>query len=725
MKWVCSWRRKSYAWIGAFFLWMLSTGTAPGQPPLPGFATGPSLLPAGPARGDSTAKLSPELSALYQQYAGTREEKPGAWFTEKELRERFGIRSDDKNPSVAVSITVAAPADTKALQRAGAAIRFQEGDLVFATVPVLRLKDLADVRFVRAIALIPIKHIPQPPLAQERPTLARAGPSREEHLLNAFDRQGLTGKGVLVGIIDTGIDWRHPDFIKPDGSSRIVALWDMYDPSWAKTGGKVGTKPPLEDKATGKPLGTLYTGDQITAALRGQGTVNSVDRFGHGTACAGVAAGNGRATANGVPAGTYTGVAPEADLIIVKAAPPDVEAQGGIGPYTSEAARWMLEQAQARHQPIVINMSFGHHDSAHDGSDAEELNLDQLLGKGKPGQAVCASAGNEGRNTFHAGGTFGPVREGQQDIDSLPTELFVKRNTLLTAYFNHADDWLLALTRTDKPWADAQHHPIFLLLFRDAKGDLQAKLSAKPQDIGVIRQAVHRPAVESPLAHDPPTDRLSLWLEAGSYLIFGSGNSAKVSSGQFDLYLPFPDEASFGKGALASALIGTPGNASSVITVGSYDFRNSWENVKGSHTYFNLKPGALSYYSSPGFRRDGMVKPEVIAPARYTISSAARDCILLKEMGKDYFATKDGLHLAWQGTSAASPYVAGIIALMFQKDPTLDASQIRDILRRTATHDEFTGETPNPRWGYGKLDAAAALKAVGATAQSAENPAAK
>ena len=78
--------------------------------------------------------------------------------------------------------------------------------------------------------------------------------------------------------------------------------------------------------------------------------------------------------------------------------------------------------------------------------------------------------------------------------------------------------------------------------------------------------------------------------------------------------------------------------------------------------------------------------------------------------------TDDGFHLAWSGTSASSPYTAGVIALMLQKNPTLDAAQVKEILKKSAIRDELTGATPNPYWGYGKLNPTAAIRDTPAAA---------
>ena len=173
-------------------------------------------------------------------------------------------------------------------------------------------------------------------------------------------------------------------------------------------------------------------------------------------------------------------------------------------------------------------------------------------------------------------------------------------------------------------------------------------------------------------------------------------------------------------GTQKSQMVGTPGNAKNAITVGSYDFRDTWLNLKDENVLYNLTIGGPSSYSSPGFRRDGVVKPDISAPARYTISSLAQSakpgptggCSGSMADGDGMNFTKDGLHIAWDGTSAAAPFAAGVIALMLEKNPSLDATQIRQILQKTARKGGAIGSVPNATWGWGMIEPGAAIMAT-------------
>ena len=162
----------------------------------------------------------------------------------------------------------------------------------------------------------------------------------------------LYGTGVLVAIIDSGIDYANLDFRNADGTTRIYSLWDQTIPG----------NPP-----EGYVQGTEYTQEKINEALQQENRtermkiVPSEDRSGHGTAVAGIAAGNGR----GSKGARYQGVASESGILVVKLGTPREE---GF-PRTTElmqAIDYVVKKAQRAGRPVAINISFGNTYGSHE-----------------------------------------------------------------------------------------------------------------------------------------------------------------------------------------------------------------------------------------------------------------------------------------------------------------------------------------------------------------------
>lgn len=196
---------------------------------------------------------------------------------------------------------------------------------------------------------------------------------------------GLYGKGVLIACIDSGVDYTHPDFRNPDGSSRILALWDQSIPG----------NPPK-----GYQIGTLYTKSQLDEALKNPGRerelVPSMDNSGHGTAVLGIAAGNG-ASDNGAS----QGVAPESTLIVIKLGIPRTDSF----PRTTQlmqAVDFAVRTGMALKMPIALNLSFGNSYGSHSGDSLLETYLDTVANLGQ--SVICIGSGNEGASAGHASG---------------------------------------------------------------------------------------------------------------------------------------------------------------------------------------------------------------------------------------------------------------------------------------------------------------------------------
>ena len=205
---------------------------------------------------------------------------------------------------------------------------------------------------------------------------------------------GLTGEGILVGIVDSGVDYFHPDFRNEDGSSRILRLWDQ----------SVNGNPP-ESYVTG----TEYTKEEIDKALaleetEGRRLVPSRDFSGHGTAVLGIAAGNGRASG-----GVNRGVAYESELLVVKMG----NARENSFPRTTELMEgidYLVRQAVQMGKPIAINISFGNNYGSHQGDSLLETYISNVVNVGR--SVICVGSGNNGNDRIH---TAGQLRQGQTE----------------------------------------------------------------------------------------------------------------------------------------------------------------------------------------------------------------------------------------------------------------------------------------------------------------------
>lgn len=479
--------------------------------------------------------------------------------------------------------------------------------------------------------------------------------------------QGLTGKNVIIAVLDTGIDFRHPDFITYDAkgvpTSRISYLWDTATAFKTGRGSVAPVKFP-----NGSSIGTLYTKNQLTEELRStRTTIPATDIDGHGTACASVAAGNGNADKMGIglKRKEVEGVAPDAEIIGVR-----LGYRGLENTYLLNAiAEWL--DSVAGKTPLVVSGSFGGHYTGHDGQRVEERQLNARFPLDKVGRAIVFAAGNEGTDAIHAQAKF--TKEKQHIVWNANTR------TLIKIFFDSADDKVAITPSQATPLGDNlewEYNPL--------TKQFQANLIVAPGPGGI-------------------------WL-----------SNLEGRSGEAHLYFMNRNFGAFEPQSVSySHLVGSPGNMENAITVGSYDWNDNFHSG-GSAIFLNAvclgadnKPqgitiGHLSCYSSPGPNRNGTVKPDIVAPGEWYRSSYAK----IPGVGgaEGWKVDSTGNYAAMNGTSAATPYTSGIVALMFQKKPTLTLGEIKRLLKGSASKTgltPFSTAIPNNNWGYGKLDTAA------------------
>ncbi|MGQ9559450.1 MAG: S8 family serine peptidase [Candidatus Oleimicrobiaceae bacterium] len=510
-------------------------------------------------------------------------------------------------------------------------------------------------------------------------------------------RTSLSGRNVILGVVDTGIDWRHADFRKSNGTTRIKYLLDFSDPGDLNGDGRLDGP---DDYG-----GTLYTEEEINAALLGGAPLPHKDALGHGTHVASCAGGNGRATGRKQPSGQYVGVAPEATFIVVKGTRSDAADKIGDDDQIN-ALHFVHTKAGELGLPYVVNLSLGSHWGAHDGTDAAEQAIDQLVGPGRRGRAVVVAAGNDGQEDIHTSGTLSASRtsvtvraeiaaydknSGTQD-DYLVLDIWYSGFSTMSVKLKTPGGRVYGPFASGRVFYENTNEGF--LYIDNAHGGVDPRNGDKE----LLVQVYDRTAGSEPAA--------------GTWELTMSG-----SSGRFDAWIAASSmEARFVDHVDHTMKVGIPGTAHYAITVGSYITKRTWVDLDGntltSPGLSNKRDGELSDFSSPGPTRDGRTKPEVAAPGEKIGAALSADADPSQPTSMFYTGSSqfpnglvlpDGVHGIGQGTSMAAPHVAGVAALALQRDSTLSCVQIRQMLQDSARRDAFTGTVPNDLWGYGKI----------------------
>lgn len=447
----------------------------------------------------------------------------------------------------------------------------------------------------------------------------------------------LTGRGVLVAVIDSGIDYTNPVFQNADGTTRIRALWDQ----------SLSENPPQ-----GYLIGTEYTSEQINEALR-QPTIQerrqivpSQDISGHGTAVAGVAAGNSN---------QYRGVAYESDLLVVKLGIPKMN---GF-PRTTElmqAIDYVIRKALEYQQPVAINISFGNTYGAHDGNSLLEQFIQNAANRWK--NVICIGTGNEGNTAGH---TSGILRENEE----IEIELAIQENEtglnvqIWKAYYDLVDIIIETPSRV-------------------RVGPIQEILGSQRFRIGGTELLLYY-GEPSPYSIDqeiyidflPRTD----YIASGVWKIILVPR--RIISGNYALWLPSENVLNEGTEFLRPQVQGT-------LTIPSTAFRTI-----GVGAYNSL---TMTYADFSGRGSGARIKPDLVAP------------------GVNIRAPIPGGSFGeFSGTSFATPFVTGSAALLMQwgivngNDSFLYGEKVKAYFQRGARAILGFDEYPNQVVGYGAL----------------------
>ena len=470
----------------------------------------------------------------------------------------------------------------------------------------------------------------------------------------------LRGKGTLIGIVDSGIDYENAEFRNEDGTTRIVSLWDQSG----------NGRPPA-----GYLAGTEYTREQIDAALATEDKevrrqmVKTSDVSGHGTAVAGIAAGNGR----GSEGRRFRGAAPEAELIIVKMGAPR---EGGF-PRTTELMRgvdYIVRKAVELRRPVAINISFGNTYGSHDGTSLVERFLNDIADMWK--NVICIGSGNEGASAGHVSGK---VRRQISETVELAVQ---QREPALSIQIwkSYVDEMGVSVISPSGRQAGPFYE--FLGAQRYILGDTELLIYYGEPKPYSVKQEIYLSLLPG-----------KQYIESGVWKIVLT--PGRIVDGEYQMWLPTQTSLNMGTAFLQPNSMSTltiPSTASLAVTVAAYDARTfSYADFSGR--------GPAGMYEG-----ENVLKPDIAAPGVRVTAPVP-----------------GGGYQSFSGTSFAAPFVTGSAALLMEwgivrgNDPYLYGEKVKAYLRKGAKQLAGYERWPNALLGYGALCVRDSLPGLGSS----------
>jgi subtilisin family serine protease len=556
------------------------------------------------------------------------------------------------------------------LHKFGGVLNYTGGNIASVTIPLNRIEALARENYVQRIEL-----------ARHNLRVLDDSSLRKNNILKIHNgavplTMPYTGKGVVIGIIDTGTDKDHKDFKDSSGKSRIAWLWDQ------RLSNSSNTPQPYN-------YGQEWSASQIDSGL-----CTHIDNtsMSHGTKVAGIAAGNGATSAK------YKGVAYDAKIISVA-----VNFNSAM-PIITDALDYIISKASAMGMPFVVNISLGDYYGSHDGKDLESQMISNLMSN-TPGRALITAAGNAGQIPFHLG----------YNISGTDTNFTWITNSTSNINFQvYADslDFKNVKFRVGchkNSTYQYKGHTKFLRIDTVLGNIRNDSIMYNNNKIGKVQFVSDY--FDGVYALDVTINADSL-----NYLwSFETNGSGKIDSWNFDYVssnLPsiavLPEIAKYKRPDSLKTICTGYQCSDEAITVGNYTNRLGFTSVVG-FTTFPGNDGDIFATSSIGPTRDGRIKPEITAGGENIATTGALQILTWLIANYPYVVTQDSMHMIFGGTSASAPVVTGLAALYFEKYPSRTAQQLKDDIINCSLKDSFTGSVPNHTWGYGKLDGFGAL----------------
>lgn len=549
---------------------------------------------------------------------------------------------------------------TTELEKSGVTVTGKYSHFVTAQVPIGKIEQVAGLKTVRQVEIARnMRHF----------TDEACGVTNADKVWEGTNYgipENITGKDVVIGIIDEGIEFNHRAFLDDNGVSRVKAIYKPNETN-AGTGGTKATVDGVELP------GFVYTTTEAIAAQTTDDT--NADHGTHTTGCAGAS-----------KVGAYSGMAPECDLVLC-----------GLGNSLTDAAilcsaNYIASYAQSVGKPCVISISLGSDLGPHDGKSGICLGFDEVAQK--YGAVILLAAGNEADATGYATKTL------ESDDDAMAV---VHTPSSGTTLFGNCDIW--------NSTSDELKVEVVVLNSSGA-----VKYRSIPMSNGTINAStmgLEGTSITLSGGVDQSNNRYNIYITSKvyTYSSSGTGNNrvAYIITGKSgNVINVFTDNYGTELAATGNSISGTPISwgtaegsfsddvtASKVISVGAMASRST---SNGSYSQ-----GDIAYFSSYGTDFNGVDHPFITAPGHYVIAPINR---YYKQSGV-YSVTYNGRTDYWDqksGTSMATPITAGVVALLLQADPTLTVDEVKAAIMNTATAYENHLSPPKQR-GYGIVNA--------------------
>ncbi len=503
-----------------------------------------------------------------------------------------------------------------------------------------------------------------------------------------------TGKDVIIGYIDTGIDFNHDDFKNSDGSTRVLYYWDHTLGVNSQTPGKYG-------------YGQVWDSTHINA-----GTCTSLDNNAHGTTVSGAGSGNGLAT------GTHKGAAPESDIIVV-------ETDFNLPNWTltiADGVDYIFSMADTLNKAVIVNTSVGTYLGSHDGLDPASQIIDSLL-LDKPGRIVVAAAGNSGnQGKYHV--------KGNVNSDTSFTWLEVNMSSAFGSPSVYFDLWADTANFKNINFAFAADNtsPSFEFRSRTQFYNIQSLLNTTTLDSIMVGSNKLAPVsfyceevngvyhIEALLENIDSTAYLYRFetFGSGSYDLWSGAwlGISNIKSTGLPTVGAFPPIAYYHSPDTLSTTVSSWTCSPNVVTVGNFTNRKQYLDYNSNWYVGAYPPGLLSINSSKGPNRQGIIKPDVAASGDLILAACPLWLSASLQSSNPGMLDIDGQHVRNGGTSMASPVIAGIAALYLEKCPNATFQDFITDLYSNTWSDAQTGATPNNAYGHGRLNAFSLLNST-------------